>query len=547
MTEKKYRNALPAGTSVGGFCIEKVLGQGGFGITYLARDMKLERLVAVKEYFPMEFSSRESNGMVVPQAVDDDQVYAWGKQRFLDEGKTLAKFKHPNIVRVIDYIEENNTAYILMEFEHGSDLQTILKEKKALTHDEILNIFLPLLDGLSQVHKAGFIHRDIKPANIFIREDGSPVLIDFGSARQGISPKTRTMTTLVSPGYAPFEQYNSSGAGKQGPWTDIYALGASMYRSLFGRSPADAVSRAEERVAGRIDPYMRAIEIGSGYYPVEILEAIDSALAFLPDERPQTVDEWIPFMKAGAVETSFGADEEETMKIETAIRQEHLAVSKSIDRTRKSSATGLRLAVTGYIVIGMLTLWAYTSYMLSYHLAEYAKETKGLHFNHKMQYVFSGVYVVTLMLVLFWVFPNLFLKLNFNEKFFLNLVLLSAVLFYINTVAFVLWIMKQIKSLDNMALDELVKHQVIKDEEVRKFRNNMISKWEVINNHVVLFLLISLPMIFSAYVGAKLFFSSQSPYLVKSLPFVVMFLGGIFHIWGTRLLINTYNNIIVKI
>jgi serine/threonine protein kinase len=307
MAEGKYRNALPLGGTIGSYRIERILGQGGFGITYLAYDEKLDRQSAIKEYFPTEFSRREADGNVYPQSEEKESVFAWGMGRFLNEGKTLAKFKHPNIVRVIDYLEDNHTAYIIMEYEHGNDLQTILKEKKTLSAGGVLEIFRPLLDGLALVHQAGFIHQDIKPANIFIRMDGSPVLIDFGSARQGLASKTRTLTTLVSPGYAPFELYNAEGPGQQGPWTDIYALGASMYKSLFGRAPPDAVSRAEERVAGHPDPYMSALTVGGDEYPTTLLQAIDRALALLPDERPQTIKAWLALLPGAGMNAPIGA------------------------------------------------------------------------------------------------------------------------------------------------------------------------------------------------------------------------------------------------
>ena len=545
MPDQKYRNALPPGARVGSYSIEKILGQGGFGITYLARDEKLERYVAVKEYFPTEFSRRESDGMVYPQSEDDEQVYAWGMERFLDEGKTLAKFKHPNIVRVIDYLEENNTAYILMEYEHGKDLHTILKEKKALSGEEILKIFLPLLDGLSLVHRAGFIHRDIKPANIFIREDGSPVLIDFGSARQGLATKTRTLTTLVSPGYAPFEQYNSDGPGKQGPWTDIYALGASMYKSLFGRSPLDAVSRAEERVAGRDDPFMKASAMDDGHYPVRILEAIDKALAFLPEERPQSIEDWMSLMSAAVDKETVFADAE-TIKVASTVKQEPPQKTEEKDYPHRLEEPGLKLAITKYIVIGMLTFWAYTSYMLCKNLAAFVAGFSNFHIDGRIKFLFSGIYVLIMLLVLSWIVPNVFMGQVLGEAYLLKIVLLSALLFYANTAAFVLWYMKQIKKLDIFLLDEQIKHNAAGDKDVREAKNAMITKWEGIDNHVVLFLVISLPIIFSAYVGAKMFFSIESQAVILALPVIIMMLGGVFHVWGTRLLVNTYNNTLVR-
>lgn len=546
---QKYRNAIPIGQKIGSYRIEKILGQGGFGITYLARDEKLDRYLAIKEYFPTEFSKREESGAVFPQSAEDDSVYEWGLERFLNEGKTLAKFKHPNIVRVIDYLEENNTAYIIMEYEHGDDLQNLLKGKKTLTCDEILNIFLPLLDGLSQVHKAGFIHRDIKPANIFIREDGSPVLIDFGSARQGLATKTKTLTTLVSPGYAPFEQYNADSNNKQGPWTDIYALGASMYRCLFGSSPLDAVARAEERVSGRNDPHMTAKYLGEGRYPVHILEAIDKALAFLPTDRPQSIDDWVSIIKSIESSSFTNEDYEETIKIESTIKQQVQNTNDVPDESIPVSSyddAGLKLAITKYVVIGMLSLWSYTSYTLCNKLGRFASSIGSINISSKPKYIFSGIYILIMLLVLSWVLPNVFMGYVLGKAYILKVVLISSLLFYANTLTFVLWTMKNIKLIDSFLLDEKAKQQKLNDEKIREAKNGMISKWETIDNHVILFLVLSLPIIFSPYICARLFYSEVSQYIVMALPVIVMILGGAFHIWGTRLLINTYNNTLIK-
>lgn len=537
MADGKYRNALPLGGMIGSFRIERILGQGGFGITYLAHDEKLDRQVAIKEYFPTEFSMRAADGTVNPQSEEEESVYVWGMERFLNEGQTLAKYKHPNIVRVIDYLEENHTAYIIMEYEHGDDLQTILKEKKTLSAGEVLEIFRPLLDGLALVHQSGFIHRDIKPANIFIRVDGSPVLIDFGSARQGLASKTRTLTTLVSPGYAPFEQYNAEGPGKQGPWTDIYALGASMYKALFGRSPLDAVSRAEERVAGRPDPYMSAVTVGGDEYSPQLLQAIDRALAFLPNERPQTIDEWLAFFPGAETRLPILEDSEaQTLKVSAPVEQ-----PAGASEVGSTPDVGLKLAVTRFIVFGMLTLWVFTAYVLCDRLQRCAVGA-GVAIDARMRYVFSGIYGVLMLVILSWTIPNVFLGYVFNLNYILWMILLSALLFYLNTAAFVLWYMKGIKRLDGVLLDGLLTRRGTDAAGVREERNAWIGKWEDIDNHVVLFLVISLPIIFSPYVCARILYSGASQYLTLALPVIVMSLGGVFHVWGTRLLINTYNN-----
>lgn len=543
-----YRNAIPAGERIGSYQIEKILGQGGFGITYLARDEKLERHVAIKEYFPEEFCHREDNHEVYPKSGDGEKIYAWGLERFLGEGKTLAKFKHPNIVRVIDYLEQNRTAYIVMEYEHGNDLQKRLRRNRTLPPDELLKIYVPLLDGLARVHQAGFIHRDIKPANIFIREDGSPVLIDFGSARQGIASRTRALTTLVSPGYAPFEQYNADSAGKQGPWTDIYALGASMYRTLFGRSPPDALSRAEKLLAGADDPYPTAASLGSGRYPENILQGIDEALGFLPNDRPQSIEAWLKVLLPPESGAGGQEEEAETVKLDPTVRTEPVApaqVDKGAARPADRDGPGFRLAITKYIVLGMFSFWAYTSHALCRNVRECASRMH-VQVNKGAGYLFPGVYILVLLLVLSWVVPNVFLGHVFGKGYILRIVLISSVLFYLNTVAFVLWYTRQVKNLDFVLPDEQEDEPASDSDRSRQARNALIAKWEGIDNHVVLFLVLSLPIVFSPFVCARLFFNTTSQALLLILPVIVMALGGLFHVWGTRLLVNTYNDTLVK-
>lgn len=302
MADKIHRNSLKIGHQLHWYRVESILGQGGFGITYLAHDLNLDQNVAIKEYLPIELAVREIDFSVHPVSEDRGVKFTWGLDRFISEARTLNKFKHPNIVRVLNVFEANNTAYMVMEYEHGESLQAILTQRKTMEEAELINILIPILGGLQKVHETGFIHRDIKPANIFIRNDDSPVLLDFGSARQALGVATQTLTSLVSPGYAPFEQYYSK-SDQQGPWTDIYGLGATLYRAVAGVAPMDAVDRSRTILKGGRDTFVPAAEVGRGRYSERFLLAMDHALQFKEEDRPQSIQEWQrEFSVAGAVE-----------------------------------------------------------------------------------------------------------------------------------------------------------------------------------------------------------------------------------------------------
>jgi serine/threonine protein kinase len=278
--------ALPDGTElVGDYRVKRVLGAGGFGITYLADEKALDRLVTIKEYFPADFAARR-NQSASPRSQEATADYQWGLDRFIDEAQTLARFDHPNIVRVHRYFRANNTAYMVLQFEEGGSFKSWLKGlKRAPRQAELDKLIVPLLDALETIHKADFLHRDIAPDNIMVRKDGSPVLIDFGSARGAIASHSRTVSALVKPGYSPYEQYATTGTN-QGPWTDIYALGATLYHAITGKRPPDAPSRVVD------DEYVPAREAALSSYRSGFLDAIDRALRIEVGERPQSIAEW---------------------------------------------------------------------------------------------------------------------------------------------------------------------------------------------------------------------------------------------------------------
>ncbi|OUD13936.1 hypothetical protein TPSD3_06225 [Thioflexithrix psekupsensis] len=281
-----HRHALPHGFWLNEYQIESVLGNpGGFGITYLATDTHLQQRVAIKEYLPSEFAVREGISTVQMRSDSDAPSFRWGLERFVAEARALARFHHPNVVRVLRYFEANGTAYMVMEYQNGENLSHYIKRKGTLTEEEFLAILLPLLDGLEKVHEAGLLHRDIKPNNIYIRSDNSPVLLDFGSARYSMNQERSIVTSIVTPGYAPLEQYDNEREA-QGPWTDIYALGAVSYFMVNGEPPMPATRRVIK------DPLIPAKEIGEGRYSTQILAAIDWALQPTEEKRPQSIAEW---------------------------------------------------------------------------------------------------------------------------------------------------------------------------------------------------------------------------------------------------------------
>ena len=288
-------HALPQGHRLQEYELVRVLGFGGFGMTYLGFDHNLDKAVAIKEYLPSDIATRTADRSVAPQASDFRDDFQWGLERFLDEARTLARFDHRHIIKVYRFFEAHGTAYIVMEYAEGETLSAYLERKGTLSEAELKGILYPLLDGLAVVHGADFLHRDIKPGNIVLRAaDGSPVLLDFGAARQAIGAKSRSVTSIVTPGYAPIEQYSSR--GHQGAWTDIYALGGVCYRALTGQVPDDATDRMRQ------DPLVPVAERCAGRVSGAFLSAIDLALSVDEGDRPQSVGAWRAALAADTAE-----------------------------------------------------------------------------------------------------------------------------------------------------------------------------------------------------------------------------------------------------
>ena len=281
--ETKYPLALQRGTILSGrYVLNRVLGQGGFGITYEAEDYHTKQLVAVKEYFPQSTAVRTGTAVSAysEQSRDD---FLYGKQCFLKEAETLAALNGTEgIVRVYTYFEENGTAYFAMEFVQGESFQQYINEHGgALQWDRAFEIITPVMDALSQVHARGIIHRDVKPENIFLAGDGSVKLLDFGAARYSMGEKSHSLDVLLTHGFAPWEQYSRH--GRQGPYTDVYGLAATFYYAVTGRLPPDAVDRVDR---DELIPF-RGLNID---IPARVESGIMKALAVRPEDRFQDMN-----------------------------------------------------------------------------------------------------------------------------------------------------------------------------------------------------------------------------------------------------------------
>ena len=282
---------LPIGYRLQEYRIDRILGQGGFGITYLATDVNLDKQIVIKEFFPKEFSSRESNVYtIVSHKGEENEVYRYLMKKFLSEAKILASFSHPNIITVTRFFEENSTAYFVMDYVKGEPLKNYVKRNGSLSQDTIEQVIIPILEGLKAVHEKKFLHRDIAPDNIYLTIDGRPILIDFGSAKDTIGEESKSLATIVKAGYSAPEQYISSSIHTKS--TDIYAIGGVIASMISGETPPEATKRQLDLYNDRPDPLEILLNQHKSRYSKSFLEAVFKSMNIKESERFQEVREF---------------------------------------------------------------------------------------------------------------------------------------------------------------------------------------------------------------------------------------------------------------
>ncbi|MDO5134228.1 MAG: serine/threonine-protein kinase, partial [Eubacteriales bacterium] len=312
-TDSKYPQALPCGSVLHGeYIVGRVLGQGGFGITYVAQDYNNKQLVAIKEYFPGTTATRTGTRSVQAYNVQNSDDFAFGKSIFLKEATTLSKFAgNQNVVTVYQFFEENGTAYFVMEYVDGESLKNYVRRKGGILQwQEAVDIILPVMDALEAVHKEGIIHRDISPDNIALSKDGTVKLLDFGAARYSMGEKSQSLSVVLKHGFAPAEQYSRH--GRQGPWTDVYALGATLYNIITGRMVPDSIDRIHTDMLQL--PSSFGIRI-----PPAVEGVLKKALSVNQEDRFQTMGEFKRALLSAKLPASFGQSSNDPAAVSAGI------------------------------------------------------------------------------------------------------------------------------------------------------------------------------------------------------------------------------------
>lgn len=338
----------------GQYLIGKVLGKpGGFGITYLALDTKLQTRVAIKEYLPRDLAGRDAgHATISAHSAEDGEFFRYGLTQFLQEARTLAQFDHANIVRVRNFFEENSTGYLVMDYYDGITLADYLAQQPQgkLPEQTAVAIMMPILDGLREVHARNILHRDIKPQNIYLTTANRPILLDFGAARQAMGERSRSLSVVLSEGYAPYEQYHRR--GEQGPWTDIYACAAVLYHAVSGEAPPPATERMHKD----------ELDIAALGISASLTEALRSGLAADHHKRPQKMTEFQGLLLGGD-EAGGTIEKEKKPKKDNLSAPAKQVAPRPIEPTRSKNPSfltmlfRLALAVVVLILIGMLAVF----------------------------------------------------------------------------------------------------------------------------------------------------------------------------------------------
>lgn len=345
------QNALPPGSRMGEFEIIGLVGEGGFGIVYLAQDHSLQRRVALKEYMPASLAARNPDGSISVRSDVHLEAFAAGRSSFVNEARLLAQFDHPALVKVFRFWEANGTAYMVMPLYVGKTLRQILNERPQLEETWIKRFLAPVLDALEVIHRANCFHRDISPDNLLVLPNEKPVLLDFGAARRVIGDMTQALTVFVKHSYAPIEQYAEMPELKQGAWTDIYTLAALVYLMITRKLPPPSVGRIVQ------DSYVPLTQCAAGRYSNTLLAGIDKCLAVRPENRPQSITEMRTLLGIHT-KSSSSSSKEAAARTE---RKRSSSKSKAVPKTWRQQL-GENLVPAGAFLTALVALGGFAYY-----------------------------------------------------------------------------------------------------------------------------------------------------------------------------------------
>ncbi|WFL65938.1 MULTISPECIES: serine/threonine protein kinase [Pantoea] len=359
--ENHTPNALPAGYRFNEFEIKEVIGGGGFGIVYRAWDHQLERTIAIKEYMPVSLAVRAADMSLELRGERFHKLFTAGRNSFIQEARLLARFNHPGLLHVLRFWEENGTAYMGTLYYSGMTLKEWqITSPDSIDENWIRRLLPPLFGAIDTIHAAGYLHRDISLDNIQIQENQLPVLLDFGSARKEIGNLSDETEIMLKPGFAPIEQYSEEGEIEQGPWTDIYALGAVLHNLITGHAPPVSVVRCIE------DNYQPLVERKPEGYSLPLLHAIDCALAMKPADRPQSIDAFaslidLPVSDVEALSTTIPLVAEPVVPVEPSVatpEPQVLAVNHAAASVEPLTPRNVRRLSPGLVVAAAIAVLA---------------------------------------------------------------------------------------------------------------------------------------------------------------------------------------------